>query len=71
MCFHIHLADKTLASSLPLKAGDDAVEVQWLDIDDSNESFKSLFASHRQMVKCALTDDLTKFGETAKLVSID
>lgn len=39
-----------LGESLPLAAGDDAVKVRWLDIDDQSEDFKALYSNHGTMI---------------------
>jgi ADP-ribose pyrophosphatase len=64
MCFHFHLDDDSLARKMELKAGDDAVNVRWLDVSDADDDFKNLFASHKNMVICALSNDKTKFADT-------
>jgi len=46
---HFHCSE-ALGNSVPLEAGDDAQSVQWLDIDEKNESFANLYASHKEMV---------------------
>ena len=48
--YHFHCND-SLANALPLKAGDDAKDVTWLDVDVSAESrYRDLYASHRDWV---------------------
>ena len=46
---HFH-CDATVGSQLALEAGDDAVQVRWLDVDDGCEAFRGLYANHREMV---------------------
>lgn len=46
---HFHCSED-LGKNIPLAAGDDAQSVRWLDIDESNESFAKLYASHKSMV---------------------
>jgi ADP-ribose pyrophosphatase len=48
--YHFHIDDPDLAAGLKLHAGDDAVGVQWLAVDDAVPEFKQLYASHRDMV---------------------
>lgn len=40
-----------------LRAGDDAVDVKWLDVDQTNDEYNKLYASHRELVN-------TTFGLT-------
>ena len=47
--FHFH-CDAEMGALLPLHAGDDAAEVTWLDVDDANELYFNLYASHKQWV---------------------
>jgi len=46
---HFH-CDEELGRMLPLNAGDDAADVMWLDVDDSDERYSKLYASHRLWV---------------------
>ena len=50
--FHFHCSDR-MASSLPLRAGTDAGDVMWLDVDPANSKFAHLYASHRPWVEAA------------------
>lgn len=50
VCFHFHCSDE-LGRQLPLRAGDDATSVRWLDVDPSSNRFAKLYASHRQWVE--------------------
>jgi len=50
--FHFHCSD-ALARRLPLRAGDDAGDVMWLDVDPANSKFANLYASHRTWVEDA------------------
>ena len=48
--FHFHCS-KELGALLPLRAGDDAGEVTWLDVDEVNEPrYRHLYASHKDWV---------------------
>ena len=47
--FHFH-CDAEMAALLPLHAGDDAADVTWLDVDDADERYVRLYASHKQLV---------------------
>lgn len=47
--YHFHCSDE-LARFLPLHAGDDAAAVTWLDVDESNENYSNLYASHKEWV---------------------
>ncbi|GBG26202.1 ADP-ribose pyrophosphatase, mitochondrial [Hondaea fermentalgiana] len=49
---HFH-CDKELGDNIPLAAGDDAQSVRWLDVDESDEAFAKLYASHKSIVKMA------------------
>jgi len=47
--FHFH-CDPELGALLPLHAGDDAADVTWLDVDEADERYENLYASHKQWV---------------------
>ena len=47
--YHFH-CNATLGAMLPLASGDDAAAVMWLDVDENNEKYAKLYASHRQWV---------------------
>ena len=47
--FHFHCTDK-IASKLPLKAGDDAGQVMWLDVSMANETYRNLYGNHRALI---------------------
>jgi ADP-ribose pyrophosphatase len=47
--FHFH-CDEELGSKLPLRAGDDANDVTWLDVNVDEPRYVNLYASHRQWV---------------------
>jgi ADP-ribose pyrophosphatase len=47
--FHFH-CDAELGALLPLHAGDDAADVSWLNVDEADERYKNLYASHKQWV---------------------
>jgi ADP-ribose pyrophosphatase len=47
--FHFH-CDAEMGALLPLHAGDDAADVTWLDVDDADERYVGLYASHKQWV---------------------
>ena len=47
--FHFH-CDAEMGRLLHLHAGDDAAEVSWLDVDDTNKLYFDLYASHKQWV---------------------
>ena len=64
---HFHCSED-LGAMLPLHAGDDAVNAMWLDIDESNPKYATLYASHRDMVNKA-ADDLTVRLNTINLPS--
>ena len=50
VAFHFH-CDKELGEMLQLRAGDDAAQVTWLDIDVGTEPrYRDLYASHRDWV---------------------
>ena len=69
-CVHFHITDEYLAKHLKLAAGDDATKVRWLDISDSEEDFRNLYASHRDMVFRALKRDPIKFAATIRRVAL-
>lgn len=47
--FHFH-CDAEMGALLPLHAGDDAANVIWLDVDNADERYNNLYASHKQWV---------------------
>mmetsp|Transcript_9943 Transcript_9943/g.28938 ORF Transcript_9943/g.28938 Transcript_9943/m.28938 type:complete len:1510 (+) Transcript_9943:1910-6439(+) len=47
--FHFH-CDAELAEKLPLRAGDDARDVTWLDVSRDEPRYVNLYASHREWV---------------------
>ena len=47
--FHFHCT-ADLAVQLPLRAGDDAHNVTWLDVDDAEPRYAALYASHKDWV---------------------
>jgi ADP-ribose pyrophosphatase len=47
--FHFH-CDAEMGALLPLHAGDDAAEVTWLDVDEADERYAGLYASHKEWV---------------------
>lgn len=47
--FHFHCSDK-IAAKLPLKAGDDAGQVMWLDVSMANETYSNLYGAHRALI---------------------
>jgi len=47
--FHFHCTPK-IASKLPLKAGDDAGQVMWLDVSMANETYRNLYGAHRALI---------------------
>ena len=47
--FHYH-CNMELGQMMPLKAGDDAADVMWLNVDDDEPKYKHLHASHREWV---------------------
>lgn len=47
--FHFHCSEK-IASKLPLKAGDDAGQVMWLDVSMANETYRNLYGAHRALI---------------------
>ena len=50
---HFHCTAE-LGQLLKLRAGDDAAEVQWLEIGDHVDEYRKLYASHKQMVDAAV-----------------
>ena len=46
---HFHCPEE-LGRMLPLKAGDDAAKVTWLDCSDGDDRFMDLYASHKALV---------------------
>lgn len=46
---HFHCTEQ-LASRLTLRAGDDAVEVTWLDVNENEPRYVNLYASHKEWV---------------------
>ena len=50
---HFHCSP-TVAVELELRAGDDAANVCWLDVDDEVPEFRNLYANHKHMVELAL-----------------
>ena len=55
VAMHFH-CPPALGKLLLLHAGDDAAEVQWLDIDEANEHYRNLYASHKGMVNDAIAE---------------
>jgi len=55
VAMHFHCPPQ-LGKLLLLHAGDDAAEVQWLDIDEANEHYRNLYASHKGMVDDAIVE---------------
>jgi len=53
VAMHFHCPEM-LGAMLKLHAGDDAADVQWLEIDDSNSEYQNLYASHKAMVDDAV-----------------
>lgn len=51
--FHFHCPDE-IASKLPLKAGDDAGQVMWMDVSESNELYRNLYGSHKHLIEEAV-----------------
>ena len=47
--YHFHCPPE-LGEMLPLEAGDDATDVMWLDVDDSEPKYHDLYASHKEWV---------------------
>jgi len=68
VCVHFHISDDLLATSMRLQAGDDATKARWLDINDDEEDFRKLYASHREMVIRALKKNTAMFGKTLRKV---
>ena len=48
--FHFHCTE-ALARRMPLRAGTDAGDVMWLDVDANDPKFANLYASHREWVE--------------------
>ena len=53
MAYHFHCSSE-MANLLPLASGDDAADVMWLDIVDSNYKWATLYASHKEIVQKAV-----------------
>ena len=53
IAMHFHCSSE-LGQLINLRAGDDAAEVQWLEIGDHVEEYRRLYASHKQMVDAAV-----------------
>ena len=51
--FHFHCSME-LGSRIPLKAGDDAGQVMWLDVSMANPIYRDLYGAHRAMIDEAL-----------------
>jgi len=51
--FHFHCAPE-IGDKLPLKAGDDAGQVMWLDVSTSNPTYRELYGSHRALIDEAI-----------------
>jgi len=47
--YHFH-CNAELGAMLPLEAGDDATAVMWLDINEAEEKYRNLYASHKDWV---------------------
>ena len=47
--FHFHCPPE-VGQRLPLKAGDDAGQVMWLDVSMANETYKTLYGGHRALI---------------------
>jgi ADP-ribose pyrophosphatase len=47
--FHFHCSEE-LGNKIPLRAGDDANDVTWLDVSREEPRYVNLYASHRQWV---------------------
>jgi ADP-ribose pyrophosphatase len=45
-----------LGEKLKLSAGDDASHVKWLDVDENVEDYKNLYASHKEFVNKAVSE---------------
>jgi len=58
---HFHCSPE-LAKALPLKAGDDAAQVRWLKVSDSQPEYQNLFASHKSFADLAVS----KLRESSK-----
>jgi len=55
VAMHFH-CDAELASLLELHAGDDAAEVQWLEVGEHVKEYRNLYANHKEFVdKVAIT----------------
>jgi len=70
VCVHFHIDDPHLAANLKLVGGDDASQARWLNIDDSEEHFRKLYASHRKMVIQALLLEKEKYASTIKQIQL-
>jgi hypothetical protein len=55
---------------LKLQAGDDAAKARWLDVNDSEDDFVKLYASHREMVVLALRSNPMMFGSALRTVKL-
>jgi len=66
---HFHIEDTKFAEALKLKAGDDAMKVMWVPVDDDIPIFKNLYASHHDFVRKAVEsrEDLKNAANFHKL----
>ena len=62
--FHFH-CNAELGSMLPLKAGDDAKAVTWLDVSSDEERYEHLYASHKEWVDRIWQNMRRKMGESS------
>ena len=51
--FHFHCTPQ-IAAKLPLKAGDDAGQVMWLDVSMANATYRDLYGAHRALIDGAV-----------------
>jgi len=51
---HFHCS-KEMGENLLLSAGDDALEVKWLDIDEKEPDFANLYSNHKMIVLNAVS----------------
>jgi len=66
--FHFHCT-ADLAVQLPLRAGDDAHNVTWLDVDDAEPRYAALYASHKDWVDRVACELRLRKGHSPKAVA--
>ena len=51
--FHFH-CPREVGERMPLKAGDDAGQVMWLDVSMDNQTYRELYGGHRSLIDEAI-----------------